>query len=87
MAPKTSEGGKQQKDKTHAAIKLTRIDSSTTSVGLNFLIGPSIARNVRNSRTFMGGCAKGWLSLTCPTDYSYLSATMGSTCIARRAGM
>ncbi len=28
----------QQKDKTHAIIKPTRIDNSTTSVGLNFRV-------------------------------------------------
>jgi hypothetical protein len=37
--------------------------------------------------TFSSGCAKECLSLTCATDYSYLRAIMGSTRMARRAGM
>ncbi len=45
------------------------------------------AMNGHNSRTFRSGCAKESLSPTCAADYSYLSATMGSTRMARRAGM
>jgi len=38
-------------------------------------------------RTFRGSCLKERLPVTCAQLYSYLNATMGSTFIARRAGM
>lgn len=46
----------------------------------------TLASNVRNATTIMSSCAKDWPSFTCTTDYSYLSASIGSIFIARRAG-
>jgi hypothetical protein len=41
----------------------------------------------RSPYTFVRACSKEELPVTRAKDYSYLKATMGSTRIARRAGM
>ena len=41
----------------------------------------------RRLYTFMRACSKGGLPVSRAKDYSYLKATIGSTRIARRAGM
>ena len=45
------------------------------------------ARDVQKAHTSMPDCYKEGSPVTCAKDYSYLSATIGSTFIARRAGM
>jgi len=42
---------------------------------------------LQKSNPFMPACSNEGLSVTCAKDYSYLKATIGSTRIARRAGM
>jgi hypothetical protein len=45
------------------------------------------AEGFRSPYTFMPACSKEGLPVTCAKDYSYLKATIGSTRMARRAGM
>jgi len=45
------------------------------------------AEGFRSLYAFMRACSKEGLPVTCTKDYSYLKATIGSTRIARRAGM
>lgn len=45
------------------------------------------AEGFRSLYTFMRACSKEGLPVICAKDYSYLKATIGSTRIARRAGM
>ena len=45
------------------------------------------AEGFRSPYTFMRARSKEGLPVTCAKDYSYLKATIGSTRIARRAGM
>jgi hypothetical protein len=45
------------------------------------------AQGFRSPYTFMRACSKEGLPVNCAKDYSYLKATIGSTGIARCAGM
>jgi hypothetical protein len=45
------------------------------------------AESFRSLYTFMPAGSKEGLPVTCVKDYSYLQATIGSTRMARRAGM
>jgi hypothetical protein len=45
------------------------------------------AEGFRRPYTFMRACSEEGLPVTRAKDYSYLKATIGSTRIARRAGM
>jgi hypothetical protein len=45
------------------------------------------AEGFRSPYTFVRACSKKGLAVTRAKDYSYLKATIGSTRIARRAGM
>jgi hypothetical protein len=45
------------------------------------------AEGFRSPYTFMRACSEEGLPVSCAKDYSYLKATIGSTRIARRAGM
>ena len=48
---------------------------------------PTCVRGFRRPYTFMRACSKEGSPVICANDYSYLKATIGSTRIARRAGM
>jgi hypothetical protein len=41
----------------------------------------------KQAKTFITGCSKEALPVTSAEDYSYFNATIGSTHMARRAGM
>jgi hypothetical protein len=45
------------------------------------------AEGFRSPYTFTPACSKEGLPVICAKDYSYLKAIIGSTRIARRAGM
>jgi len=57
------------------------------SMPLDKLKNPLAPEGFRSPYTFMRARSKEGLPVTCAKDYSYLKATIGSTRIARRAGM
>ena len=67
---------------------VTREQSPVTSTNqtCGLCVYMRAAEGFRSPYTFMRACSKEGLPVTCSTDYSYLKATIGSTCIARRAG-